>query len=84
MRVALVQHDIVWEDKPANFAHLGPLVGQAASAGARLVVLTEMFSTGFSMNTDVIAEPLGGPSSQFLVDQAAANGVWVCGSCPEV
>ncbi|HEX6424666.1 MAG TPA: nitrilase-related carbon-nitrogen hydrolase, partial [Acidimicrobiales bacterium] len=84
MRVAVVQHDIVWEDKDANFARLAPRIEQAAATGADLVVLTEMFSTGFSMRTDVIAEPEGGPSSQFLVDRAAAHGVWVCGSCPEV
>ena len=84
MRIAVVQHDIVWEDKDANFARLAPQIEQAAATGADLVVLTEMFSTGFSMRTDVIAEPAGGPSSQFLVDRAAAHGVWVCGSCPEV
>jgi omega-amidase len=84
VRVAVVQHDIVWEDKDANFARLAPMVASAAAAGARLVVLSETFSTGFSMRTDVIAEPEGGPSSQFLAAQAAAHGVWVCGSCPEV
>jgi predicted amidohydrolase len=83
VKVAVVQHDIVWEDKAANFARLAPQVAAAASAGGRLVVLSETFSTGFSMRTDLTAEPQGGPSSQFLVAQAATNGVWVCGSCPE-
>ncbi|HMK13371.1 MAG TPA: nitrilase-related carbon-nitrogen hydrolase, partial [Acidimicrobiales bacterium] len=31
-----------------------------------------------------IAEPAGGPSTAFLVDQAAANRLWVCGSLPEL
>ncbi|MBN2622186.1 MAG: carbon-nitrogen family hydrolase, partial [Acidimicrobiales bacterium] len=84
MKIAVVQHDIVWEDKAANVARLGPMIEAAAGTGARLVVLSEMFSTGFSMNTDVTAEPEGGPSSHFLTAQAAAHGVWVCGSCPEV
>jgi predicted amidohydrolase len=79
-----VQHDIVWEDKAANLARLAPQIEAAAATGAHLVVLAEMFSTGFSMRTDVTAEPEGGESSQFLVAQAAAHGVWVCGSCPEV
>ncbi|HEX6417273.1 MAG TPA: nitrilase-related carbon-nitrogen hydrolase, partial [Acidimicrobiales bacterium] len=83
MRIAAVQHDIAWEDKKANFAGLAPRIGQAAAAGADLVVLAEMFSTGFSMNTDVVAEPVGGPSSQFLAEQAAAHDAWVCGSCAE-
>ena len=39
MKVAVVQHDIVWEDKDANFARLAPQVEAAAATGARLVVL---------------------------------------------
>ncbi len=84
MRVGLVQHDIVWEDAPANFARLAPWIAAAAGAQARLVVLTEMYSTGFSMRTDRTAEPPGGPSTGFLVDQAKQHGVWLGGSIPEV
>ena len=84
MKVAAVQHDIVWEDRDANFAHLAGKIAEAARDEARLVVLTEMFSTGFSMTTQRTAEPFDGPSAQFLVAQAATHGVWVCGSAPEV
>lgn len=83
MKVAAVQHDIVWEDPDANFRRLAPLVADAAAEGARLVVLTEMYSTGFSSDTARIAEPEGGPSTRFLADQAVGQGVWVCGSLPE-
>jgi predicted amidohydrolase len=83
MRIAAVQHDIVWEDREANFARLAPQVAWAVGAGAELVLLTETFSTGFSM-TPGIGEPEGGPSAQFLAGQAAAHGVWVGGTCPEV
>ena len=51
MKVAAVQHDIVWEDPEANFTRLAPRIADAAAAGARLVVLTEMYSTGFSSDT---------------------------------
>ncbi len=84
MRVAAVQHDIVWEDPEANFTNLAPRIADAAAAGARLVVLTEMYSTGFSSDTAKIAEPVDGPSTRFLADQAVAQGVWVCGSLPEL
>ena len=84
MRIAAVQHDIVWEDPAANFARLAPMIEGAASNDARLVVLTEMYATGFSMDTDRIAEPFDGPSAQFLEEQARAHGVWVCGSVPEL
>ncbi|MGY1708937.1 nitrilase-related carbon-nitrogen hydrolase [Geodermatophilus sp. SYSU D00758] len=83
MRIAAVQHDIVWEDREANFARLAPQVARAVGAGAELVLLSETFSTGFSM-TPGIGEPEGGPSSAFLREQAAEHGVWVAGSCPEV
>jgi predicted amidohydrolase len=83
MRIAAVQHDIVWEDRDANFARLAPWVSRAVGAGAELVLLTETFSTGFSM-TPGIGEPEGGPSAQFLAGQAAEHGVWVGGTCPEI
>ena len=83
MRVAAVQHDIVWEDRDANFARLAPQIARAVGAGAELVLLTETFSTGFSM-TPGIGEPEGGPSAQFLTARAAEHGVWVGGTCPEI
>lgn len=81
--VAAIQHDIVWEDPAANFSALAPRIEQAAADGARLVVLTEMFSTGFSMRSDVIAELPDGPTATFLAEQADRHGVWVGGSLPE-
>jgi predicted amidohydrolase len=83
VKIAAVQHDIVWEDRAANFARLAPLVAGAAGLGARLVLLTETFSTGFSM-TPGIGEPEDGPSAEFLRAQAAQHGIWVAGSCPEI
>ena len=83
MKVAVVQHDIAWGDRAANFAALDPLIARAAAAGARLVVLSEMFSTGFVVDRDDIGEPQGSLSSEFLERAASRHGVWVCGSCPE-
>ena len=84
LRVAAVQHDIVWHDRAANFDRLAPMIAGAAAGGARVVLLTETFSTGFSFDTPGIGEPEGGPSSQFLRLMARTHGVWVGGSCPEV
>jgi predicted amidohydrolase len=83
VRIAAVQHDIVWEDRDANFDRLAPQVARAVGAGAELVLLTETFSTGFSM-TPGLGEPEGGPSARFLADRAAEHGVWVGGTCPEI
>lgn len=84
MRVAAIQHDIAWCDREANFAHLAPLIAGAASSGARLIVLSETFSTGFATDRDDLGEREGGPSSQFLAEQARLHDVWIAGSCPEI
>ena len=82
MRVAGVQHDVVWEDGPATLARLEPQLAAAAGTGARLVVLTEMFPTGFSTEPERTAEPEGGPSTEWVRAQAAGLGVWLAGSVP--
>lgn len=83
LRVAAVQHDIAWEDRATNLERLAPQVARAAAAGARLVVLTEMFATGFSMRTEVTAEPPDGPSARWLAEQATTHDVWIAGSVAE-
>jgi predicted amidohydrolase len=84
VKVAAVQHDIVWCDRQANFDRLAPRIADAADAGARLVVLSETFSTGFAVGSDDFAEPENGPSSEFLRSTAARHGIWLAGSCPEI
>lgn len=84
MLVAAIQHDIVWADRTANFGALETHIREAASHGARFIVLSEMFSTGFVVDRDDIGEPEGGPSADFLTRLATELGVWICGSCPEV
>lgn len=80
MKVAAIQHDVVWEDAVATRKLITPLIRQAADAGARLLVLTEMYATGFSMNVEHVAEDPGGPNEQFLIAQAAEHGVWILAS----
>jgi predicted amidohydrolase len=84
MKIAAIQSDIAWEDPEANFTRLRPWVAAAAAAGAKLVVLPEMFACGFSMATERIREDPGGPSTRFLEHQARQHDLWICGSVPEV
>jgi len=84
MRIAAVQHDIVWNDREANFERLAPRIRGAVASGARLVLLSETYSTGFAVDAEALGEPEGGPSAQFLVAQAREHDVWVGGSCPEL
>ena len=62
MKVAAVQHDICWEEPAATTEHLTPMIAGAAGTGARIIVLTEMYSTGFTMAPERVAEPPDGPS----------------------
>jgi predicted amidohydrolase len=82
MKVAAVQHDIVWEDGRATLARLTPQVELAAATGARLVSLTEMFATGFSMRTHLTAERIDGPTVTWMGERAAEHGIWIAGSVP--
>jgi len=84
VKFAAVQHDIAWCNRQANFAHLSDLIAAAVDRGAKFVLLSETFSTGFAVESPDFAEEEGGPSSQFLVTQARHHGVWVAGSCPEI
>lgn len=80
MKVSIVQHDIVWEDAAATHAHVAPMIAEAAAEGARVVVLPEMFATGFSMHPERFAEDEGGPSEQFLLNQAREFDVYLIAS----
>ncbi|HEY0168112.1 MAG TPA: nitrilase-related carbon-nitrogen hydrolase [Jatrophihabitans sp.] len=80
MMVAAIQHDIVWEDGPATQARLEPLIAQAASGGARLIAVSEMYATGFSMRQERVAEQPGGPNERFLIEQAQRHNTWLIGS----
>ena len=80
MKVAAIQHDIVWQDGEATRKQVTPLIEQAVAAGARLIVLSEMYATGFSMDPQRIAEDPGGANEQFLLDQARLHNVWLVAS----
>jgi predicted amidohydrolase len=80
VRVALIQLDLAWEDPAENRRRAAARLGEAAAAGARLAILPEMFSTGFSMDAAASAEPEGGPTERFLQERAAASNTWIAGS----
>ena len=82
MRIAAIQHDLVWENPSANFHNLAPMISKASDSGANLVVLSEMYSTGFSMASEKIAEKQEGESDSFLAEQAKIHNVWIAASVP--
>jgi predicted amidohydrolase len=83
LSVALLQMDLVWEDVAANLLRAETMLGEAREKGARLAVLPEMFSTGFSMAPERIAETPGGPSERFLSERAQSLGMAILASVPQ-
>ncbi len=79
-----LQWDIAWEDKPANFARIDRLLGGAGIEAGSLVVLPEMFSTGFSMNVGAIAEGQAKPAEAYLQSVARRYGVHMLGGVVNV
>lgn len=79
LNICLAQAELVWEDSAENCRELGTQLS-GIGANTDLVVLPEMFSTGFSMNTKTIAEPVNGPGQQWLQHQARHLDTAVTGS----
>ncbi len=80
MRIAGIQHDISWENSAATRERVTPMIAEAAAGGARLIALTEMYATGFSMRPERVAEDEGGPNEQFLLEQAALHDAYLLAS----
>ncbi len=81
LRVAAVQ-TVSGGDVEANLAQAGPLIGQAAAEGARLVVLPEYFGIFGARSTDKLAvrEAEGSGTQQaFLARLAKTHGIWLVG-----
>ena len=68
MRVACCQLDIAWEDKPANYHRVEALVAAAELPPGTLLLVPDMFATGFTMTAVAVAEPVDGPTASFLAD----------------
>jgi omega-amidase len=55
LKIALIQAELAWEDHAANLDRFQERIGQVP-AGVHLIVLPEMFSTGFSMAPGRLAQ----------------------------
>jgi predicted amidohydrolase len=69
LNVTLVQCELAWEQPEDNRAQIGEIIAGAGS-GTDLVVLPEMFTTGFSMNALANAEEPGGATEQWMIQLA--------------
>lgn len=78
MQAHLVQLDIAWEDKAANFRTVERLLAVSPVEPGDLILLPEMFDTGFSLNTDHTADR-DGATLRFLADLAQDLGAIIQG-----
>ena len=80
--VSLVQPDLHWQQPAANRAMLAELLESAldSTVPADLIVLPEMFTTGFTMAAAAHAEPTVGPTLTWMRAQAAYYNAVVTGS----
>jgi len=79
LNVTLIQTDLVWHDPEANRRRLQERCGDLAGQ-TDLIVLPEMFTTGFTIEAETVAEPANGPTVAWMREQAAKLGAVITGS----
>jgi len=79
LNITIVQPDIVWEDKAANLQKYEALIAHA-EGNKQVILLPEMFSTGFSMAPEKLAEPMDGPTVKWMETTARKHRCIIAGS----
>jgi predicted amidohydrolase len=79
LRVTLVQTPLHWQDPASNRAMLDEKLS-GLGGNTDLIVLPEMFNTGFTMYPEGVAEPHDGASTEWIQSKAAELGAAVTGS----
>ena len=79
LNIVILQSDIFWEDAGKNLAHFRSMIDNIRQP-ADMIILPEMFGTGFTVNTGKCAETMIGPSMQFLEETARTMNCVVVGS----
>ena len=77
MKIYSVQLNIAWENKRANFERVEALLQAAAPEAQSMVLLPEMFATGFTMNVKDVREKAGGETEKFVSALARRFGIYV-------
>ncbi len=74
-----LQYDIIWENKQANLTKINHLLNDVSPA-TDVILLPEMFTTGFSMNTLELAESMSGDTVNWMKDTAKRIDKVIAGS----
>lgn len=78
-KVVCCQLDTVWEDKSANHLKVREMLRAAPPPQGSLIVLPEMFATGFSMDVTAVSDTRSRETSDFLAQLASEQGLYVAG-----
>ena len=78
MKISLIQTSLAWEDHEANRQNFSKLISQIEETD--LIILPEMFATGFTMNPQDVFETMEGQSVQWMKDAASQKNCAVTGS----
>ena len=78
INVTLIQSDIIWENRILNLKKYQEKIDKIGSTD--LIILPEMFTTGFSMNPEDISETMNGETIQWMKDNASKMNSAICGS----
>lgn len=79
MKIALIQSSLVWENPTANRSYLETQIN-AITETIDVVVLPEMFTTGFTMHPDSVAETMKGETVSWMIALAKAKNCAITGS----
>lgn len=79
LKITLVQSELIWENASAN-RELFSKKFQTFEGETDLIVLPEMFTTGFSMNAKKLAEPKDGESLNWMISEARKHNCAITGS----
>jgi omega-amidase len=79
LRISLAQYDVIWENPSANRLKLDQLL-EPLKGQTDLLLLPEMFTTGFSMNARELAETMEGDSVIWMQKQANEIDSAIAGS----
>ena len=79
MKTALIQTNLIWENPTENRSHLAQKI-TGFMEDVDLIVLPEMFSTGFTMNPKAVAETMNGETVAWLQHLAKAKNCAITGS----
>jgi predicted amidohydrolase len=79
LTITTLQTNLVWENKKANLQLLGKKINSLQEKSA-IVVLPEMFSTGFSMQPQLFAETMEGETMQWMKEISSAKKIILTGS----